>query len=148
LLKLNVHESKMKAVIEVLPGMKSPTVSHLYGTDYFAVEAVATEAVAEAVAEVAPPAEAEAAAETVAEKAEPEAVAVGQAPLTPPLMPVIEIGEEEEEETDADARTPGKKKKKKGKRKDRVLVFNEELGETIAIKERKRKAGEWSDEEF
>ena len=44
LLKLNVHESKMKAVIEVLPGMKSPTVSHLYGTDYFAVEAVAIRA--------------------------------------------------------------------------------------------------------
>jgi ATP phosphoribosyltransferase len=41
LLKLNVHESNLQRVIEVLPAMKSPTVSHLFGSDYYAVETVA-----------------------------------------------------------------------------------------------------------
>ncbi len=41
LIKLNVHESRLKEVIEILPAMKSPTVSRLFGSDYYAVETVA-----------------------------------------------------------------------------------------------------------
>jgi ATP phosphoribosyltransferase len=40
LVKLNVTESALGSVIELLPAMKSPTVSKLYGEDGFAVEAV------------------------------------------------------------------------------------------------------------
>jgi ATP phosphoribosyltransferase len=40
LVKLNVAESALAAMIELLPAMKSPTVSKLYGEDGFAVEAV------------------------------------------------------------------------------------------------------------
>jgi ATP phosphoribosyltransferase len=40
LVKLNVTEPALSSVIELLPAMKSPTVSKLYGEDGFAVEAV------------------------------------------------------------------------------------------------------------
>jgi ATP phosphoribosyltransferase len=40
LVKLNVAEPDLSAVIELLPAMKSPTVSKLYGEEAFAVEAV------------------------------------------------------------------------------------------------------------
>ena len=40
LVKLNVVEASLGQVIELLPAMKSPTVSKLYGEDGFAVEAV------------------------------------------------------------------------------------------------------------
>ncbi len=40
LVKLNVVEAALGDVIELLPAMKSPTVSKLYGEDGFAVEAV------------------------------------------------------------------------------------------------------------
>ncbi len=40
LVKLNVVEAALASVIELLPAMKSPTVSKLYGEDGFAVEAV------------------------------------------------------------------------------------------------------------
>ena len=40
LVKLNVVESALESVIELLPAMKSPTVSKLFGEDGFAVEAV------------------------------------------------------------------------------------------------------------
>jgi ATP phosphoribosyltransferase len=40
LVKLNVAEADLRAVIELLPAMKSPTVSKLFGEDAFAVEAV------------------------------------------------------------------------------------------------------------
>jgi ATP phosphoribosyltransferase len=40
LVKLNVVEACLGSVIELLPAMKSPTVSKLYGEDGFAVEAV------------------------------------------------------------------------------------------------------------
>ena len=40
LVKLNVAEAALAAVIELLPAMKSPTVSKLFGEDGFAVEAV------------------------------------------------------------------------------------------------------------
>lgn len=40
LVKLNVVEAQLQAVIDLLPAMKSPTVSKLYGEDGFAVEAV------------------------------------------------------------------------------------------------------------
>ncbi|MDA8035484.1 MAG: ATP phosphoribosyltransferase [Actinomycetota bacterium] len=40
LVKLNVAAAHLDAVIEVLPSMKSPTVSQLFGTDGFALEAV------------------------------------------------------------------------------------------------------------
>jgi ATP phosphoribosyltransferase len=40
LVKLNVAATDLNAVIELLPAMKSPTVSKLFGEDGFAVEAV------------------------------------------------------------------------------------------------------------
>ena len=40
LVKLNVAEPALGGIIELLPAMKSPTVSKLYGEDGFAVEAV------------------------------------------------------------------------------------------------------------
>ncbi|HEY3811503.1 MAG TPA: ATP phosphoribosyltransferase [Acidimicrobiales bacterium] len=40
LVKLNVAEADLGAVIKLLPAMKSPTVSKLFGEDAFAVEAV------------------------------------------------------------------------------------------------------------
>ncbi len=40
LLKLNVAEEHLQAVIDVLPAMKQPTVSTLYGTGFYAVETV------------------------------------------------------------------------------------------------------------
>ena len=40
LVKLNVAEAALGGVIELLPAMKSPTVSKLFGEDGFAVEAV------------------------------------------------------------------------------------------------------------
>jgi ATP phosphoribosyltransferase len=40
LVKLNVSASQLDAVIEVLPSMKSPTVSKLFGDDAYAVETV------------------------------------------------------------------------------------------------------------
>ncbi|MER3396422.1 MAG: ATP phosphoribosyltransferase [Acidimicrobiia bacterium] len=40
LIKLNVSSEKLKDVVEVLPSMKSPTVSTLHGGTYFAVETV------------------------------------------------------------------------------------------------------------
>ncbi|MGQ9552791.1 MAG: ATP phosphoribosyltransferase [Anaerolineae bacterium] len=40
LVKLNVSEADLKKVISVLPAMKAPTVSQLFGTDYYAVETV------------------------------------------------------------------------------------------------------------
>ena len=44
LVKLNVAESDLGAVIEVLPAMKSPTVSKLFGEEAYAVEAVVPKA--------------------------------------------------------------------------------------------------------
>jgi ATP phosphoribosyltransferase len=40
LVKLNVAEAALQSVVELLPAMKSPTVSKLFGEDGFAVEAV------------------------------------------------------------------------------------------------------------
>ena len=40
LVKLNVGSAQLGGIIELLPAMKSPTVSKLYGDDDFAVEAV------------------------------------------------------------------------------------------------------------
>jgi ATP phosphoribosyltransferase len=40
LVKLNVEELNLKAVIDLLPALKSPTVSKLFGEDGFAVETV------------------------------------------------------------------------------------------------------------
>ena len=40
LMKLNVDEANLQQVIELLPALKSPTVSKLYGDDAFAVETV------------------------------------------------------------------------------------------------------------
>ncbi len=41
LIKFNVAEKDLEAVVQVLPAMKSPTLSRLMGKDYFAVESVA-----------------------------------------------------------------------------------------------------------
>ncbi len=41
LIKMNVPEERLRDVIAILPAMKSPTVSHLFGTTYYAVETVA-----------------------------------------------------------------------------------------------------------
>ena len=40
LVKLNVDETNLKAVIDLLPALKSPTVSKLFGEDGYAVETV------------------------------------------------------------------------------------------------------------
>lgn len=40
LVKLNVHTDNLDAVLELLPAMRSPTVSHLADTGFFAVETV------------------------------------------------------------------------------------------------------------
>jgi len=40
LVKLNVEEANLAAVIALLPALKSPTVSKLYGEDGYAVETV------------------------------------------------------------------------------------------------------------
>lgn len=40
LIKLNVPESNLESIVSVLPAMKAPTVSHLFGTNYYAVETV------------------------------------------------------------------------------------------------------------
>ncbi len=57
---------------------------------------------------------------------------------------------EPEEETDIEelAQTTGKKKKKKGKRKDRKLVFDEELGRLVQVKKRKRGGSEFGYDDF
>ena len=39
-LALNVDEANLQAVIDLLPALKSPTVSKLYGEDAYAVETV------------------------------------------------------------------------------------------------------------
>ncbi|HEX4490606.1 MAG TPA: ATP phosphoribosyltransferase [Acidimicrobiia bacterium] len=44
LVKLNVDEANLDAVIEILPSMKSPTVSKLFGADAYAVETVVPKA--------------------------------------------------------------------------------------------------------
>jgi ATP phosphoribosyltransferase len=41
LIKMNVPEARLQELIGILPAMKSPTVSHLFGTTYYAVESVA-----------------------------------------------------------------------------------------------------------
>ncbi|MHB1132941.1 MAG: ATP phosphoribosyltransferase [Chloroflexota bacterium] len=44
LIKLNVSEAQLQDVIDVLPAMKTPTVSRLFGSGYYAVETVAVKA--------------------------------------------------------------------------------------------------------
>lgn len=44
-LKMNVPKDKLEAVMRMLPSLTAPTVSPLYGTDWFAVESVIAEAV-------------------------------------------------------------------------------------------------------
>ena len=44
LVKLNVDEANLAAVIALLPALKSPTVSKLFGEDGFAVETVVPKA--------------------------------------------------------------------------------------------------------
>ncbi len=43
-LKMNVPPDRLQAVTTLLPALTAPTVSHLYGTDWFAVESVIAEA--------------------------------------------------------------------------------------------------------
>ncbi|MDI6655207.1 MAG: ATP phosphoribosyltransferase [Candidatus Hydrothermarchaeota archaeon] len=40
LLSMNVPEEKLEDVVSILPAMKNPTISKLYGTGYYAVETV------------------------------------------------------------------------------------------------------------
>ena len=40
LIKLNVSEERLGDVVEILPAMKAPTVSRLFGSDFYAVETV------------------------------------------------------------------------------------------------------------
>jgi N utilization substance protein A len=109
---------------------------------------VAEAAVAEATG-VEAEAPAAVAAEAVAPvEAQPEPAAAPVAEVKPVLVPAVVEAAEDEEEEDVDSRTPGKKKKKKGKRKDRVLVFDETLGEVVAVKERKRSRQDvWGEDE-
>jgi ATP phosphoribosyltransferase len=43
-LKMNVPQAQLQAVIALLPAITAPTVSNLYGTDWYAVESVIAEA--------------------------------------------------------------------------------------------------------
>ncbi|HZP40161.1 MAG TPA: ATP phosphoribosyltransferase [Candidatus Binatia bacterium] len=43
-LKMNVPSNRLQAVIGLLPALTAPTISNLYGTDWFAIESVAAEA--------------------------------------------------------------------------------------------------------
>ena len=43
-LKMNVPKERLETIIELLPSITAPTVSPLYGTDWFAVESVIAEA--------------------------------------------------------------------------------------------------------
>ena len=44
-LKMNVPESRIDALVKVLPSMKAPTVANLYKTNWFSVETVVSPAV-------------------------------------------------------------------------------------------------------
>ncbi|MBW1743476.1 MAG: ATP phosphoribosyltransferase, partial [Deltaproteobacteria bacterium] len=39
-LKMNVPEAKLKEIVTMLPSLNAPTVSHLYQSDWFAVETI------------------------------------------------------------------------------------------------------------
>ncbi|NTV42037.1 MAG: ATP phosphoribosyltransferase [Syntrophobacteraceae bacterium] len=39
-LKMNVHESKVNEVIDILPSLNAPTIAHLYKSDWLSVETV------------------------------------------------------------------------------------------------------------
>jgi ATP phosphoribosyltransferase len=41
LIKMNVPENRLQEIIDILPAMKAPTISRLFGTDYYALETVA-----------------------------------------------------------------------------------------------------------
>jgi ATP phosphoribosyltransferase len=45
LIKMNVPEAKIQAVIDLLPSLKAPTVGHLYQSEWLSVEAVVAEPV-------------------------------------------------------------------------------------------------------
>jgi len=107
---------------------------------------------APAAAEVAPPQpEAPVVQEVVAAEGAPPAVEAAAEPalVAMPVAPsIVEPVAEEEEEEEGEAGTlGGKKKAKKGKRKDRRLVFDETLGEVIAVKGRKRDQEQWGENE-
>ena len=44
LVKFNIHSNHLENVIEIVPAAKSPTISQLYGSDYYAVESVVPKA--------------------------------------------------------------------------------------------------------
>jgi len=44
LIKFNIHRDDLEKVIEIVPAAKSPTISPLYGSDYYAVESVVPKA--------------------------------------------------------------------------------------------------------
>jgi ATP phosphoribosyltransferase len=44
-LKMNVPQSKLDGVVQILPSLNSPTISQLYKSDWFSVESVVEESV-------------------------------------------------------------------------------------------------------
>jgi ATP phosphoribosyltransferase len=44
LIKFNIHEDNLESVMAVVPAAKSPTISRLYGSQYYAVESVVPKA--------------------------------------------------------------------------------------------------------
>ncbi len=42
-LKMNVPETKLKSIVELLPSLNAPTIANLYQTDWFSVETVVSE---------------------------------------------------------------------------------------------------------
>ena len=40
LIKFNIHKDDLERVVEIVPAAKSPTISRLYGSDFYAVESV------------------------------------------------------------------------------------------------------------
>ena len=94
----------------------------------------------------------EQAAPIVAQPAMAEAPALAVAEVAPAAIPVAGetfAGEEEEEEEEEIGAAGKKKAKKKSKRKDRKLVFDETLGQVVAVKERKsgRQGEVWDSED-
>ncbi|HJW83815.1 MAG TPA: transcription termination factor NusA, partial [Anaerolineae bacterium] len=103
-----------------------------------------------ATAEVTPAVEQ--AAPIVAQPAMAEAPALAVVEVAPAAFPVAGetfAGEEEEEEEEEIGAAGKKKAKKKSKRKDRKLVFDETLGQVVAVKERKsgRQGEVWDSED-
>ena len=44
-LKMNIPKAYIENIIEILPSLKAPTISQLYGTDWFSIETIIEESI-------------------------------------------------------------------------------------------------------